>query len=53
MDDLRITFDNDEVVHLRPSGNAPEFGCHTESSSSEKAASLCRTMMVVLINGVK
>jgi phosphomannomutase len=30
-DGARITFNNGDVVHLRPSGNAPEFRCYTES----------------------
>lgn len=32
-DGLRITFTNDEIVHLRPSGNAPELRCYVEASS--------------------
>ena len=39
-DGLRISFDNDDIVHLRPSGNAPELRCYTESADSERAASL-------------
>lgn len=29
-----------EVVHLRPSGNAPELRCYTEAASPERAAEL-------------
>ena len=36
-DGLRITFETDEVVHLRPSGNAPEFRVYTEAGSEERA----------------
>jgi phosphomannomutase len=36
-DGLRITFENEEVVHLRPSGNAPEFRCYTEAASEDRA----------------
>ncbi len=39
-DGLRITFGNDEVVHLRPSGNAPELRCYTEADSSPRASEL-------------
>ena len=39
-DGLRATFANDEVVHLRPSGNAPELRCYTEAGSAERARSL-------------
>lgn len=36
-DGLRITFANEEVIHLRPSGNAPEFRCYAEAESDERA----------------
>jgi phosphomannomutase len=36
-DGLRITFANDEVIHLRPSGNAPEFRCYAEAHTDERA----------------
>jgi phosphomannomutase len=36
-DGLRITFANEEVIHLRPSGNAPEFRCYAEADSDERA----------------
>jgi phosphomannomutase len=39
-DGLRITFANDEVIHLRPSGNAPEFRCYTEAATEERARTL-------------
>lgn len=36
-DGLRITLENNEVIHLRPSGNAPELRCYSEAASSAKA----------------
>lgn len=39
-DGLRATFTNEEIIHLRPSGNAPEFRCYTEAASQERAAFL-------------
>jgi len=36
-DGLRITFANEEVIHLRPSGNAPEFRCYAEAKTDERA----------------
>jgi phosphomannomutase len=39
-DGLRITFGNDEIVHLRPSGNAPELRCYTEAATEERAREL-------------
>lgn len=37
-DGLRITFDAGDIIHLRPSGNAPELRCYTESDTPERAA---------------
>jgi phosphomannomutase len=39
-DGLRIHFANGDIIHLRPSGNAPELRCYTESDSVERAAAL-------------
>jgi phosphomannomutase len=36
-DGVRITFASGGIVHLRPSGNAPEFRCYTEAVSPELA----------------
>ena len=36
-DGLRITFANAEIIHLRPSGNAPEFRCYAEAATDEHA----------------
>jgi phosphomannomutase len=37
-DGARITFSSGEIVHLRPSGNAPEFRCYTEASTAARAS---------------
>ena len=39
-DGLRITLSSGDVVHLRPSGNAPELRCYAESSDNEQAQAL-------------
>lgn len=39
-DGLRIHFADGDIIHLRPSGNAPELRCYTESDSVERAAML-------------
>jgi phosphomannomutase len=39
-DGLRITFASQEIVHLRPSGNAPELRCYTEADSASRAETL-------------
>jgi phosphomannomutase len=36
-DGLRVTFKSGEVIHLRPSGNAPELRCYTEADTLERA----------------
>ena len=36
-DGLRIVFMNEEVIHLRPSGNAPEFRCYAEAMTDARA----------------
>lgn len=44
-DGLRITFDNGEIVHLRPSGNAPELRCYCEAASEQRAMQLVQTVL--------
>ena len=39
-DGVRITFDSGEIVHFRPSGNAPEFRCYTEAGTEERAVEM-------------
>lgn len=39
-DGLRVTFVSGEVLHLRPSGNAPEFRCYAEADSADRAEAL-------------
>lgn len=39
-DGLRISFASLEVLHLRPSGNAPELRCYAEASSESRAEEL-------------
>lgn len=36
-DGLRLSLSNDEVIHLRPSGNAPELRCYVEADSEKTA----------------
>lgn len=39
-DGVRISLENEDVIHMRPSGNAPELRCYTESGTSEAAKRL-------------
>lgn len=47
-DGLRVTFANEEVIHLRPSGNAPELRCYTEAASHDRAAELNASVLKTL-----
>jgi phosphomannomutase len=39
-DGLRLHFANGDVVHVRPSGNAPECRCYAEAASAARAHAL-------------
>lgn len=47
-DGLRITLVSGDIVHLRPSGNAPELRCYAEAESSEKAIDLVNKALVTV-----
>jgi phosphomannomutase len=49
-DGLRMTFTNGEIVHLRPSGNAPELRCYNEAATVERAKALNAACMAILTN---
>jgi len=44
-DGLRLTFENGEIIHLRPSGNAPELRCYAEAGSMDRAIELVRSSL--------
>lgn len=39
-DGLRVTLVNGEIVHFRPSGNAPELRCYAEATTPARAGAL-------------
>jgi phosphomannomutase len=41
VDGVRVQFSSGDIVHVRPSGNAPELRCYVESSNYERAKLLC------------
>jgi phosphomannomutase len=41
-DGLRLYFTNREIVHLRPSGNAPELRCYAEADEMSRAQNLVK-----------
>ncbi|WP_312403269.1 phosphomannomutase [Rhizobium sp.] len=40
IDGLRVTLEDGRIIHLRPSGNAPEMRCYVEAPTEEAAAAL-------------
>lgn len=48
IDGLRITFAGGDIIHLRPSGNAPELRCYTEADSEARAHDLLRQTLAKL-----
>ena len=42
LDGIRITFDNGDVAHIRPSGNAPQFRVYSNANSQERASEIIR-----------
>ncbi|EHY9076612.1 phosphomannomutase, partial [Salmonella enterica] len=42
---FRITIDNNNIIHLRPSGNAPELRCYAEADSQEGACNIVETVL--------
>jgi phosphomannomutase len=49
-DGLRVTFESGDIVHLRPSGNAPELRCYAEANSPERAKLLCEECLRQVLN---
>lgn len=48
-DGVRISFASARILHLRPSGNAPEFRCYAEAETSEAAAQVLQAGMDILL----
>ena len=44
-DGLRLNFSNGCIVHLRPSGNAPELRFYAEAETQAKAENICRSLL--------
>lgn len=47
-DGWRITFSNDDIVHFRPSGNAPELRVYAESNNQKGADDLVQSALSAL-----
>ncbi len=42
VDGVRVEFRSGDIIHFRPSGNAPELRCYCEASSRQRAEALCQ-----------
>lgn len=51
LDGVRITFDNGDIAHLRPSGNAPQLRIYSVASTQERANDIV-TMAIAEPNGI-
>lgn len=49
-DGLRLTLTNQDIIHLRPSGNAPELRCYAESSDCTTAKVLVESILSKVIS---
>ncbi|EGQ8308529.1 TPA: phosphomannomutase [Vibrio parahaemolyticus] len=47
-DGLRLSLTNDVIIHLRPSGNAPELRCYAEAASFDTAKALVNSVLLRL-----
>ena len=47
-DGYRMEFDSGDIVHLRPSGNAPEFRCYVETEAKDRSAELLAGCMKIM-----
>jgi phosphomannomutase len=48
-DGLRITLANNDIIHLRPSGNAPELRCYAEAADELTAQALVTKVLAKVI----
>lgn len=51
-DGLRITLGNGDIIHLRPSGNAPELRCYCEASTPETAEMMTKAVLARIAGAV-
>ncbi|PKH98921.1 phosphomannomutase, partial [Shewanella sp. 11B5] len=47
-DGLRLTLANGLIIHLRPSGNAPEFRCYVEADNLETAKQWVTKVLTIM-----
>lgn len=49
LDGVRLIFKNEDIVHIRPSGNAPELRIYTESDSLTKSKEMNKKIVTLLL----
>jgi len=47
-DGLRMTLESGEILHLRPSGNAPELRCYAEAEVEARATALTEATLAAV-----
>jgi phosphomannomutase len=50
IDGLRVTLVNRRIIHLRPSGNAPEMRCYVEAATAQDAEALLAQGLALIRN---
>jgi phosphomannomutase len=50
LDGLRVTLNDQRIIHFRPSGNAPELRCYVEAPSLDAAQNLLQKGLAALQN---
>ncbi|MBN1467812.1 MAG: phosphomannomutase [Fusobacteriaceae bacterium] len=48
IDGIRIIFDDSQILHIRASGNAPEFRCYNEAANEKQAKELNNICLEVI-----
>ena len=48
VDGYRMEFDSGDIIHLRPSGNAPEFRCYVETEGKDRSAELLAECLKIM-----
>jgi phosphomannomutase len=52
-DGLRITYSDQSIIHLRPSGNAPELRCYAEAATPQAAAAMAQAVLAKIAQAAR
>jgi phosphomannomutase len=53
IDGLRLTISNNDIIHIRPSGNAPELRVYVETSTMDKSEQLVESVIAASVMSPK